>query len=132
MVEEILIDQNKKFDEISKLKPGTKGWKSGTGWQAAERSSVLRAARDYALYGKENLDALTEGSFPGKKYWELGGRKRPDTPHTGMKEQIKRQMKTKVKELIDEFMSKHKDLKEFEEELKKVKKLITPGQVGEA
>ena len=103
MVEEILIDQNKKFDEISKLKPGTKGWKSGTGWQAAERSSVLRAARDYALYGKENLDALTEGSFPGKKYWELGGRKRPDTPHTGMKEQIKRQMKTKVKELIDEY-----------------------------
>ena len=102
MVEEILIDQNKKFDEISKLKPGTKGWKSGTGWQSAERSSVLRAARDYALYGKENLDALTEGSFPGKKYWELGGRKRPDTPHTGMKEQIKRQMKTKVKGLIDE------------------------------
>ena len=38
----------------------------------SERSSVLRAARDYALYGKENLDALTEGSFPGKKYWELG------------------------------------------------------------
>ena len=37
-----------------------------------------------------------------------------------------------IKELIDEFMSKHKDLKEFEEELKKVKKLITPGQVGEA
>ena len=102
MVEEILIDQNKNFDEISKLKPGTKGWKSGTGWQSAERSSLLRAARDYALYGKENLDALTEGSFPGKKYWELSGRKRPDTPHTGMKEQIKRQMKTKVKEIIED------------------------------
>ena len=111
VVEELLIDQNKKFDEISKLKPGTKGWKSGTGWQSADRSSLLRASRDYALYGKENLDALTEASFPGKKYWETGGRKSPHTAHTGMKEQIKRQMKTKVKEIIDtnpEFKQIHK------------------------
>ena len=37
-----------------------------------------------------------------------------------------------IKELIDEFMSKNKSLEEFEEEMEKVKKLITPGQVGEA
>ena len=37
-----------------------------------------------------------------------------------------------IRELIDEFMDRHQSLKEFEEELEKVKKLITPGQVGEA
>ena len=37
-----------------------------------------------------------------------------------------------IKELLDEFMEKHSDLKEFEEELEKVKEHITPGQVGEA
>ena len=37
-----------------------------------------------------------------------------------------------LKELIDEFMDKRKDLKEFEEELKKHKDEITPGQVGES
>ena len=37
-----------------------------------------------------------------------------------------------IKELVDEFMTKHKDLKEFEKELKKVKLLLTPGQVGES
>ena len=41
------------------------------------------------------------------------------------------QMKN-IKELVDEFMTKHKDLKEFEKELKKVKLLLTPGQVGES
>ena len=37
-----------------------------------------------------------------------------------------------LKELIDEFMGKRKDLKELEEELKKHKDDITPGQVGES
>ena len=37
-----------------------------------------------------------------------------------------------LKELIDEFLTKHKDLKEFEEELKKHKDMLTPGKVGEA
>ena len=37
-----------------------------------------------------------------------------------------------IKELIDLFLSKHKDLEEFEEELEKAKGDITPGQVGEA
>ena len=37
-----------------------------------------------------------------------------------------------VKELLKEFKSKSNDLKEFEEELKKHKGQLTPGQVGEA
>ena len=37
-----------------------------------------------------------------------------------------------IKELVEDYMSKQKGLKEFEEELEKVKGEITPGQVGEA
>ena len=37
-----------------------------------------------------------------------------------------------IKELVDEFMSKQKDLRELEKELKKYKDDITPGQIGEA
>ena len=37
-----------------------------------------------------------------------------------------------LRELIDEFMDKRKDLQELEEELKKNKDKITPGQVGES
>ena len=37
-----------------------------------------------------------------------------------------------LRELIDEFMEKRKDLQEFEEELKKYKDELTPGQIGES
>ena len=37
-----------------------------------------------------------------------------------------------LRELIDEFMDKRKDLKELEEELKKNKEMVTPGQIGES
>ena len=37
-----------------------------------------------------------------------------------------------IKEMVDEFMDKQKDLKELEEELKKHKDELTPGQTGEA
>ena len=37
-----------------------------------------------------------------------------------------------IKELVEEFMDKAKDLKELEKELKKHKDEITPGQIGEA
>ena len=37
-----------------------------------------------------------------------------------------------IKELVDEFMVKHKDLKELEAELKKNKVMLTPGEIGEA
>ena len=38
----------------------------------------------------------------------------------------------RIKDLLDEFMDKKENLKEFEEELKKHKDKLTPGQVGEA
>ena len=37
-----------------------------------------------------------------------------------------------LKEVLDEFMSKRKDLIEFEKELKKHKDQLTPGMVGES
>ena len=37
-----------------------------------------------------------------------------------------------IKELIDDILDRHKDLKDFEDELKKHKNKITPGQVGES
>ena len=38
----------------------------------------------------------------------------------------------KLRDLLDEFMDRHDELKEFEEELKKAKADITPGQIGES
>ena len=37
-----------------------------------------------------------------------------------------------LKDLIDDILERHSDLKEFEDELKKHKDKITPGQVGES
>ena len=37
-----------------------------------------------------------------------------------------------LRELIDEFMDKQKDLKEFEDELEKHKDELTPGTIGES
>ena len=39
---------------------------------------------------------------------------------------------TALKELIDDILERHQDLKEFEDELKKHKDKIVPGQVGES
>ena len=39
---------------------------------------------------------------------------------------------TNLKELVDEFIDRHDDLKEFEEELEKHKKELTPGTIGES
>ena len=38
----------------------------------------------------------------------------------------------KLKDLVDDMLERHSDLKEFEDELKKHKDKITPGQVGES
>ena len=48
-------------------------------------------------------------------------------------EEEKKKMKKaqELKEVLNEFMDKRKDLKEFEDELKKNKDMLTPGQVGE-
>ena len=37
-----------------------------------------------------------------------------------------------IKDLIDEYLTRNKDLKEFEKELKKHKDKLTPGLVGES
>ena len=37
-----------------------------------------------------------------------------------------------IKEVVEEYMSKQKGLKEFEKELKKYKEEITPGTIGES
>ena len=48
-------------------------------------------------------------------------------------EEQKRMKKAKeLKEVLNEFMDKRKDLKEFEDELKKHKDKLTPGMVGES
>ena len=47
-------------------------------------------------------------------------------------EQKKIKKAKELKEVLDEFMDKRKDLKEFEKELKKNKDMLTPGQVGDA
>ena len=57
-----------------------------------------------------------------------------DTFKTPLSEEEKKKMKKfeNLKEVLDKFMDKKKDLVEFEEELKKHKDKLTPGQVGEA
>mgnify|MGYP003670073873 CR=1 FL=1 len=47
-------------------------------------------------------------------------------------EQKKMKKAKELKEVLNEFMDKSKDLVEFEKELKKNKDKLTPGQVGEA
>ena len=57
-----------------------------------------------------------------------------DTFKIPLSEDEEKKMKrlANLKEVLDEFVSKRKDLIEFEEELKKHKDQLTPGQVGEA
>ena len=40
--------------------------------------------------------------------------------------------KMTLKEVLEDFMAKKNELKEFEKELKKNKDMLTPGQVGDA
>ena len=47
-------------------------------------------------------------------------------------EEKKMQKFANLKEILNEFMDKRKDLIEFEEELKKHKDQLTPGQIGES
>ena len=51
-------------------------------------------------------------------------------PLADNEERIKRT--ESLKELIDDIIERHSDLKDFEDELKKHKDKITPGQVGES
>ena len=57
-----------------------------------------------------------------------------DTFKIPLSEEEEKKMKkfSKLKEVLDKFMDKRKDLIEFEKELKKHKDQLTPGQVGES
>ena len=47
-------------------------------------------------------------------------------------EKLKSGKMQELKELVEEFMDKQQDLKEFEEELEKNKDKLTPGTIGES
>ena len=53
-------------------------------------------------------------------------------PELSEEEQQRIKKAKELKEVLNEFMDKRKDLKEFEKELKKNKDMLTPGQVGES
>ena len=53
-------------------------------------------------------------------------------PSTEKRKSLNSKRMKQLKELVDEFMDKHEDLKELEKELKKNKDKLTPGQAGEA
>ena len=53
-------------------------------------------------------------------------------PELTEEEQQRMKKAQELKEVLNDFMDKRKDLKEFEKELKKNKDMLTPGQVGDA
>ena len=54
------------------------------------------------------------------------------TPPLSESETLRSNKMQELKELINDFMDKHKELKEFEEELEKYKDELTPGTIGES
>ena len=54
------------------------------------------------------------------------------SPPPSQSENLRSNKMKELKELVEEFMDKHKDLEELEEELKKHKDDIVPGKIGEA
>ena len=54
------------------------------------------------------------------------------SPILSNEEQNRSNKMKQLKELVEEFMDKQQDLKEFEEELKKNKDKLTPGTIGES
>ena len=54
------------------------------------------------------------------------------SPPMSESEKLRSGKMQELKELVEEFMDKQQDLKEFEEELEKNKDKLTPGQIGES
>ena len=54
------------------------------------------------------------------------------SPPISEEEKLRSGKMQELKELVEEFKDRHKDLKELEDELKKHKGEITPGQIGDA
>jgi len=54
------------------------------------------------------------------------------SPPTSESEKLRSNKMQELKELVGEFMERHDELKEFEEELEKHKEDLTPGTIGES
>ena len=54
------------------------------------------------------------------------------SPPMSESEKLRSGKMQELKELVEEFMDKQQDLKEFEEELEKNKDKLTPGTIGES
>jgi hypothetical protein len=54
------------------------------------------------------------------------------SPSISEEEKLRSNKMQDLKELVEEFMDKHSELKEFEEELEKHKDELTPGTIGES
>ena len=54
------------------------------------------------------------------------------SPPVSAEEKLRSNKMEDLKELVEEFMDKHDELKEFEEELEKNKDKLTPGTIGES
>ena len=54
------------------------------------------------------------------------------SPPMSESEKLRSGKMQELKELVEEFMDKQQDLKEFEEELEKNKEKLTPGTIGES
>jgi hypothetical protein len=54
------------------------------------------------------------------------------SPPMSETEKLRSNKMQELKELVDDFMDRQQDLKEFEEELEKNKDKLTPGQIGES
>jgi hypothetical protein len=53
-------------------------------------------------------------------------------PTLSKSEEVRSERMQHIKEVIEDYMDTHKELKEFEKELRKYKEEITPGTVGES
>ena len=56
----------------------------------------------------------------------------PELPELPFSNEERMNKTAALKDIIDDIIERHSDLKEFEEELEKYKNEITPGQVGES
>ena len=54
------------------------------------------------------------------------------SPPISESEKIRSNKMEELKEMVEDYMDKQQDLKEFEEELEKNKDKLTPGQIGES
>ena len=63
---------------------------------------------------------------------ELEMRLLPELPELPSPNEERMNRTVALKDIIDNIIERHENLREFEKELEKYKKQITPGQVGEA